>query len=109
MVDEAEPSSVSSRLAIELPIIGGPIKGHRSLGADRAAAATDRLGGAMGAAAKAEPPSVSSSPAMELRVQSTVAVEHDCGATMESFLENGDNRIKLEASGQENTIVGQLG
>jgi hypothetical protein len=38
---------------------------------------------------------------MELRVWSVVVVEHDCGAAVESLLENGDSRLKLEASGQE--------
>jgi hypothetical protein len=40
--------------------------------------------------------------------QSAVAVEHGCGA-VKSLLENGDNMLWLEASGQEDTTVGPLG
>ena len=33
---------------------------------------------------------------MELHVQSVVTVEYDCGAAVESLLENTDSRIRLE-------------
>jgi hypothetical protein len=45
---------------------------------------------------------------MELRVWSTVVVEHDCSAAVENLLKNGDNRIKLEASEQEDMPIGSL-
>ena len=41
--------------------------------------------------------------------QSAVVVEQGCGATVvESLLENGDNKLWLEASGWEDTNVGPL-
>jgi hypothetical protein len=84
---------------MELRIVGELTKGHRSLGANRAGGICEPTRGHDGAVAEAEPPSVSSSPAMELRVRSAVAMEHDCGTAVESLMENGDNMIRLKASG----------
>jgi hypothetical protein len=44
----AKPPSISSNPAMELRVVGGPAKGHRNLGANRAGAAADWLGGVMG-------------------------------------------------------------
>jgi hypothetical protein len=38
-----------------------------------------------------------------------VTVEHDCDAAVENPLENGHNKIRLKASGEENTTVGPIG
>jgi hypothetical protein len=85
---------------MELCIVGRLAKGHRSLGVDRAGGSCGLARGCDGAVAGIEQPSISSSSAMELRVQSMVTMEHDCGAAVESLLENGDSGIRLEASGQ---------
>jgi hypothetical protein len=53
---------------MELRVISGPAKGHRSLGADRARSNRGPARGCDGVAAGAKPPSVSSIPTMELRV-----------------------------------------
>ena len=42
-------------------------------------------------------------------LRSAVVVEHACSVAVESLLDNGDNRIRLDASGHEDTIVGSLG
>jgi hypothetical protein len=61
---------------MELCVVGGPTKGHHSLGADRAVGSCGPAKGHDGAAARAEPPSVSSIPAMELRVIGGLARGH---------------------------------
>jgi hypothetical protein len=90
----AEPPFISSSPAMELRVVGGPTRGHRSLVAYRA-------GERVGTAAGHRPPWITDSggagEAGGQRRNPTVAVlwsavtmEHDlCGAAVEGLLENG--------------------
>jgi len=96
---------------MELRVVDGPARGHRSLRAERAGRQVrtgqngtmgqwlgsghhqrGRLrtpGGAGEAGGQRRNPTV-------VVLQSAVAVGHDCGAVVESLMENGDRRIWLE-------------